>query len=105
MIVIPKDREPIGLCVDHEYDAMVKNGLVEDWRAIRLWTGIEYRYAKKEDEIRYVVQSPIKNPEGFGASSQWTSRFVNRAWADEVSVLESSYLSWIWAFTGISSLN
>ena len=51
MVVIPPEGPPFGICADHEFEAMTKNGLIEDWCQVRTWTGIEDRYA--EERISY----------------------------------------------------
>jgi len=63
MLIIPREGEPIGICSEHEYDAMIESAAVSDWRAVRTWTGLEDRYAKQLD-VRYASDQRITSPEG-----------------------------------------
>ena len=45
MLIIPREGEPVGICSEHEYDAMLERAAVRDWRAVQFWTGQEDRYA------------------------------------------------------------
>ncbi len=64
MLVIPREGAAIGICADHEFEAMDRSGAVEDWRAVRTWTGLEDRYAKVANTMRYASEGQNLSPEG-----------------------------------------
>ncbi len=64
MIVLPQSGAPTLICVDHEYAAMKNNGMIDDCRAVKTWTGIEYRYSEPSNVMKYASPDSIKTPEG-----------------------------------------
>ena len=65
MLIIPREGDPIGICSEHEYDAMLESAAVSDWRAVQFWTGQEDRYATATTPaIRYASDFRSTSPEG-----------------------------------------
>ena len=65
VLIIPREGEAIGICSEHEYDAMLESAAVRDWRAVQFWTGQEDRYATSNTPaIRYASDQRSTSPEG-----------------------------------------
>src|SRR6056300_1907138 len=65
MLIVPREGDPIGICSEHEYDAMLESAAVSDWRAVQFWTGQEDRYATSTTPaIRYASDYRSTSPEG-----------------------------------------
>jgi Xaa-Pro dipeptidase len=65
MLIVPQEGAPVGICSEHEYDAMLERAAVRDWRAVQFWTGQEDRYAtQKTPAIRYASDQRSTSPEG-----------------------------------------
>ena len=65
MLIIPREGNPVGICSEHEYDAMIESSAIDDWRAVQFWTGMEDRYTKPEQgQMRYASDVRITSPEG-----------------------------------------
>jgi Xaa-Pro aminopeptidase len=64
MIAVPQTGNPVGICSDHEYQAMTEIGALSYWRAYPMWSGIEYRYARQDQLPNFATQELADTPTG-----------------------------------------